>query len=651
MVSKAPKGAERALAAELAAKMTPRKTPRPDGGAVPFLPGHSVTNCLKVHHPLSQTLAYQLDSSADKLPHKAFCGLTPENGKYVTAEALKYHMTDPSFRLDTTGAVTTHAEREEKKLSARKQVEVNDPPAWLKHDRQVLRFFAYFQEPVHENPNENYRVRHCTIYFYLEDGTMQINEPKVENSGVPQGAFVKRHRIPKPKEVGGGFYTPVDLKCGMNITMYSRTFRIISCDSFTKWFYDNALLDIGELEEPPVDSFQELEVRKKMDVSQMGGATRDVVEGKEYTELSLGGARKNVKIQQFLANDRKVLRFNVYWDDPTRYGSRQYFVLHYFLSDDTVEILGEYGRNCGRDPYPAFYARKPLKKNPMMSATPGMLEPEPIMYKPEDFVVGHTIDCLGRTITLYDCDEFTRDFYRGYCGFEQVSFSIEEPPPVHNQLSFPPHTGIGSEADSLASCLALRPKPPPKDIKKMMANSGIALRFEACMDNRKPEDCTRKFILVVYLSDDSVAIFESRRRNSGHDEGKFSERSKKRNDATGEWYKPQDFSVGKIVTLQSQPFKILRADEYTLKFMEEFKAVFPVANIDTIASKLTAIQPELSPTGVIKADELSDMCKKHAIELSDHEIITVLRSCGEPGTSNVVIPKLIEAMVNLGKPM
>lgn len=645
MASAPPRGAERALAAEIAKSLTPRKTPRPGGAAIPFLPGHTVMNPAKVHHPLSQTLQFKLDSAADGLPHSGFCGLTHPNQKHVTADALGYHMSDPAFRLDTTGAVTTHAEREEAKLSARKQVEVNDPPAWLKHDRQVLRFFAYFQEPVHENPNENYRIRHCIIYFYLEDGTMQITEPKVENSGVAQGAFVKRHRIPKPKEAGGGFYVPADLKCGVNLTMYARTFRIISCDSFTKWFYDNALLDIGTLEEPPVDSFQELELRKKMDVSQMGGATKDVIEGKEYTELALGGARKNVKIQQFLANDRKVLRFNVFWDDPTRYGSRQYFTLHYFLSDDTVEILGEYARNCGRDPYPAFYKRSPLKKNPIISATPGMLEPEPVLYKPEDFVVGQTIDVLGRSIMLYDCDDFTRDFYMGYCGFEQASIPIQEQLPMHSALHHPPHTGFGSEEDSLASCLALRPKPPPKDIKKLMANSGIALRFEAFMDNHKPEDCTRKFVLAIYLSDDSVGVWEMKKRNSGHDEGKFSERSRKRNETTGQWYKPQDFSIGATVILSSVPFKILRADEYTLKFMEEFKMAFPVADVEAIAKKMAPIQPELAPTGVIKADALSDLCKKYNVALSDHEIITVIRQCGEPGTSDIVIPKLIAAML------
>ena len=32
-------------------------------------------------------------------------------------------------------------------------------PAWMKHDRQCLRFYMYYQEPVVENVSENYRIR------------------------------------------------------------------------------------------------------------------------------------------------------------------------------------------------------------------------------------------------------------------------------------------------------------------------------------------------------------------------------------------------------------------------------------------------------------------------------------------------------------
>ena len=54
----------------------------------------------------------------------------------------------------------------------------------------MLKFTGYFQEVVHEMPAEEYRIRKCIVYFYLEDDSIQVIEPRVENSGVPQGVCV-----------------------------------------------------------------------------------------------------------------------------------------------------------------------------------------------------------------------------------------------------------------------------------------------------------------------------------------------------------------------------------------------------------------------------------------------------------------------------
>jgi len=68
-------------------------------------------------------------------------------------------------------------------------------PKWLKHDRHVLKFDSYFLEPVVESRDENYRIRKCIIYFYLDDDTFHIIEPRVQNSGIPQGVFLKRAKL------------------------------------------------------------------------------------------------------------------------------------------------------------------------------------------------------------------------------------------------------------------------------------------------------------------------------------------------------------------------------------------------------------------------------------------------------------------------
>jgi hypothetical protein len=83
-------------------------------------------------------------------------------------------------------------------------------PKWLKYDRQVLVFEAFFVEPVVEDPNENFRSRKCRINYFLDDDTIHIFEPKVENSGIPQGIFLKRHKLPFPDDQSK-YYTWKDL--------------------------------------------------------------------------------------------------------------------------------------------------------------------------------------------------------------------------------------------------------------------------------------------------------------------------------------------------------------------------------------------------------------------------------------------------------
>ena len=51
---------------------------------------------------------------------------------------------------------------------------------------QVLRFSAFFKETVHESSDEFYRVRLVDIYYYLEDDSISVIEPIVNNSGIPQ---------------------------------------------------------------------------------------------------------------------------------------------------------------------------------------------------------------------------------------------------------------------------------------------------------------------------------------------------------------------------------------------------------------------------------------------------------------------------------
>ena len=54
-------------------------------------------------------------------------------------------------------------------------------PGHVAFDKKVLLFFAYFKQTVHESPNEHYCVRPVKIYYYLEDDSIAVVEPVVEN--------------------------------------------------------------------------------------------------------------------------------------------------------------------------------------------------------------------------------------------------------------------------------------------------------------------------------------------------------------------------------------------------------------------------------------------------------------------------------------
>merc|ERR1719159_976639 len=103
-------------------------------------------------------------------------------------------------------------------------------PAWDALDRHVLRFYGYFKEAVTESNLENWRVRRVIIFYYLEDDTLHITDPRIDNAGLPQGTLVRRHRFPSSEE--GTFITPADLVVGQDLYIYGKKIRLIDCDAF-----------------------------------------------------------------------------------------------------------------------------------------------------------------------------------------------------------------------------------------------------------------------------------------------------------------------------------------------------------------------------------------------------------------------------------
>lgn len=93
-----------------------------------------------------------------------------------------------------------------------------------------MRFDAYFKQTVHES-QEQYQLRRVRILFFLEDDSIVVIEPPVENSGIPQGVLIKRQKLPKSSTE---YFGVRDFNLATNVTFYSKTFRIVDCDNFTR---------------------------------------------------------------------------------------------------------------------------------------------------------------------------------------------------------------------------------------------------------------------------------------------------------------------------------------------------------------------------------------------------------------------------------
>ena len=87
-----------------------------------------------------------------------------------------------------------------------------------------------------ESRLENFRVRNLTIYYYLEDHTLMISEPREENSGIPQGNFLKRRQV--LREDGSGLpFLPFDFRIGQDVKILGKQIKICDCDDYTREFF------------------------------------------------------------------------------------------------------------------------------------------------------------------------------------------------------------------------------------------------------------------------------------------------------------------------------------------------------------------------------------------------------------------------------
>lgn len=368
-------------------------------------------------------------------------------------------------------------------------------PQWLEFDRpglpngQVLGFKCYFEEVVRGSALESKRVRKCLLFYYLEDDTLQLVEPAEENSGLPQGCIVRRHRVPRPD---GEFFAISDLKIGASLELYKKLIHLYDCDAFTrKTLQARGLPVTTRLPSPlkragsPVGFEDELTVVTRMteqasvdDASLFPGNSDDAEalpcpEG-EYEQFmrtkrvedgldqsvsrnkvispEIGGAREaqlgrpQVSVDLglpikpdlgiFLENSGKVLSFECVWDDTqTLYGTKGRYTLNYFLADDAVEVVALDSKSGHSAP--KLLGKQKLLLPEFQDEANGASAPRLVKkcdcYDWRDLRVGSTVVVFNRTLSIVDADLFTRNYFteQGMPLLDRIATRDDDPDALH----------------------------------------------------------------------------------------------------------------------------------------------------------------------------------------------------------------------------
>eukprot|EP00804_Cyclotella_cryptica_P025317 CCRYP_012420-RA/>CCRYP_012420-RA protein AED:0.06 eAED:0.10 QI:4762/0.8/0.66/1/0.6/0.33/6/1549/641 len=497
-------------------------------------------------------------------------------------------------------------------------------PPFLQHDRRVLLFNAYYEESVLQSATEDRRILVCEIYFYVEDGTIEIIRTKQENSGIPQGVFLRRSKVEKPGS--SRFYEINDLKIGNEIMIYGRKFHIANCNGSTKeYVIDNHDWNMHEVEPRPLpsDRFAESIKDKMMRESGLPGVDRKrkMNDLKQVMESMLGKETSFTDRGMFLACGTDALCFHVVWDDRERlYGDIQYFRLFYYLADDTIEIMRAQAKsNDGRDPFPKLLKRSKLPKS-------GRPSEGCDYYTWKDLAIGQALNVFGRVMLIGRCDAFTRQYYasKGICN------------------------GFGTEEDSLRSCTGGLNPPPPKKDQKQRDKSGVILRFNAQLVSDKSDDTSRRFVIQFFMEDDTISIREPPVRNSGVMGGNFLRRHTIKR-SNGECYSAKDMYVGNTVDIVGHRFLLLNADEYSYKLMECDDRTFPYSSLPRLQEILYTKQDQIRAyfvthydgNGLLDIERLTDCCNDVGLKLNKQEIITIWRKMDKKGKGEVAFKKLL----------
>ncbi|EPY37760.1 hypothetical protein AGDE_06174 [Angomonas deanei] len=371
-------------------------------------------------------------------------------------------------------------------------------------------------------------------------------------------------------------------------------------------------------------------------------------------------AEERERTAKFLQDNGKLLRFYGLLEDrregETESAVRKLEVLLY-VEDSTIAVVE---RQNSAEANPAmFFSRNWLPKSGSVAKANELTfshrvngQRAPDMgpeghYTETDLSVGEIINVMGRPVFLYDCDDFTRNFYRERYGYEQ---------PEAEDVSqfFKPSAKEQSLAEAkMASRRAIAQSHPPK--KNFLESTNEVLRFRLKLANPTDNNqAMRRFVLSYYTDTEEGMVHEVALPNLGFPAGlllkrgvlpkpeqKMTVRQATLSSAHDNQqiiqevnrYKEEDIAIGSELVLAGMPMKVVGMDAHTEARMLGRPAALPSdATVDRLLTALldftwsrygTAVKTFLAMDadrdGVVGIDEFTRAVKQ--FQITDDPIV------------------------------
>lgn len=311
---------------------------------------------------------------------------------------------------------------------------------FLKYDRVVLKFFAYWNDL-----SEFGDVRRMEVFYYLADDTIEVKEVLRRNSGREGPAiFLKRNKLlkewkglPLPGEktnktvlnvLGTGladgryvddalqtgakdevFYTDKDLQIGTHLNVFGRDIIIVDCDPFTKTYF-NKKYGIEEFIPSPYPDDGECKTGIPVHLRKLppynGYGTYEDSEG---NCISVEPKPPQIDFKKFVEYDKFVLRFGAKLISYIKENCERKFIISYFLSDDTIQIYEVAARNSG------FTGGEFSKRKKMvLPDQEKFMSGRPDLYQAQHLFIGSTIKLNDHIFHLVSSDEYTLRYMEGH---------------------------------------------------------------------------------------------------------------------------------------------------------------------------------------------------------------------------------------------